>query len=652
MIEYRKFIEGKAGIGKARREDVECIPHPKAKPHQAKCLEHLLKVGTGAAFLDTGLGKTFLQLDWARHIPGDVLIVAPLAVSQQTAKEAQNLLNMPVHVSRDGSVKERVTIINYERAHLVEPSRFAGVVLDESSILKGQSSKTRQWLTDAFRHTPWKLACTATPSPNDHTELGQHSEFLGIMPMQEMLMRWFIHDSANTAEWRLKGHAEADFWKWVSSWAACVSMPSDLGFDDAGYVLPPLSMHTHTVKTPLQSGEEGELFAMPTSSATDLHKTKRLTIRERCELTAELVDGMDGDVIVWCESNDESSMLARLIPDSVEVQGSDSIEKKEAAANWFCGYELANEDLRLIGKRDTIISCGNLNTPPPEKPNINPIKQSEKGGNSKLERPQKTRTTCENTTSPISPNTKGLQSSSSELMPQGGPSIETTQSAAKIQSGRSKSGSPKTLTNESLNGSESLESPSLNTTQCSNPSMDLAQSVDTTIYPIQENFPSLITATQPGESGDCCVTSATLQSANLTTLQSVYEKLSNTSKRRVLISKPSIFGFGLNFQHARHMVFASISYSYESFYQAVRREYRFGQTKPVNVHVVISDAELPVWRTVERKATQHDQMKRAMVKAIMGGQGTTTKNAYAPRAQAKLPAWLSGVKDSAQEVAL
>lgn len=461
MIEYRKFIAGKAGIGKAMREDVECIPHPKAKPHQAKCLEHLLKVGTGAAFLDTGLGKTFLQLDWARHIPGEVLIIAPLAVSQQTAKEAENLLNMPVHVSRDGGVKERVTIINYERAHLVEPSRFAGVVLDESSILKGQSSKTRQWLTDAFRHTPWKLACTATPSPNDHTELGQHSEFLGIMPMQEMLMRWFIHDSANTAEWRLKGHAEADFWKWVSSWAACVSMPSDLGFADDGYILPPLKMHTHTVKTPLQMGAEDELFAVPDMSATDLHRTKRLTLNERCNLAAELANGTTEPCLVWCESNDESDMLAKLIPDAVEVKGSDSIDVKEDRMNAF-----------------------------------------------------------------------------------------------------------------------------------------------------------------------------------------------SESRARVLISKASICGFGMNWQHASQMVFASISYSYESFYQAIRREWRFGQTKPVNVHVVISDAELPVWRTVERKATQHDQMKKAMVKAIMGGQGTTTKNAYTPRAQAKLPAWLGGVKDLSKEVAL
>jgi len=438
MIDYRNFIKAKLGIGKAGRAEVECIPHPNAKPHQAKCLEHLLTVGTGAAFLDTGLGKTFLQLDWARHVPGEVLIIAPLAVSQQTAKEAESLLGMPVHVSRDGSVKERVTIINYERAHMIEPSRFAGVVLDESSILKGQSSKTRQWLTDSFRHTPWKLACTATPSPNDHTELGQHSEFLGIMPMQEMLMRWFIHDSANTAEWRLKGHAEKDFWSWVASWASCVSMPSDLGFDDEGYVLPPLNMHTHTVNTPMQSGADDELFAMPSlTSATDLHRTKRLTLHDRCKLAAELATSTTESCIVWCESNDESALLKKLIPDAVEVKGSDSIDDKEDRMEAF-----------------------------------------------------------------------------------------------------------------------------------------------------------------------------------------------TDGRARVLISKASICGFGMNWQHASMMVFASISYSYESFYQAIRREWRFGQTKPVNVHVVISDAELPVWRTVERKANQHDQMKKAMVKAIMGGQGTSTKNAY------------------------
>lgn len=443
--------------------------HPNLFPFQKQVAEFALNKGRAALFLDTGLGKTITQCEWARHIPGEVLIVAPLAVASQTVREARERLGMDVVYSKDGTVSSRVTITNYERLDKFNCARFKGVVLDESSILKGFMGKTKQLLCDSFSQTPYRLACTATPAPNDHMELGNHSQFLGVMPSTEMLARWFINDPSKVGAYRVKGHAEADFWQWVGSWAACISKPSDLGFDDGAYNLPPLKMHTHTVNTPLQAGEADELFAMPTSSATDLHKTKRLTIRERCELTAELASATNGSSLVWCESNDESAMLAKLIPDAVEVNGSDSMEYKEAAADWFLGFELSPESERLMGKL-----------------------------------------------------------------------------------------------------------------------MGVAPS------------------------------------------------------QRKMVTKASMFGYGLNFQHASHMVFASISYSYESFYQAIRREWRFGQKKPVNVHVVISDAELPVWRTIERKAQQHDEMKRQMVKAIMGGQETSIKNAYVPRATAQLPAWLEG----------
>lgn len=448
-MSYQELLERKKNSAKQTRDAVECSPHPNAMPHQAACLEKLLEVGTGAAFLDTGLGKTFLQLDWARHVPGDVLILAPLAVAHQTAKEARDLLGMDVAVSRDGSVSGRVTISNYERAQLFDTSRFSAVVLDESSILKGQSSKMRAWLTGSFRNTPWKLACTATPAPNDHTELGNHSEFLGVMKGQEMLTRWFIHDSANTADWRLKGHAVDAFWEWVASWAACVSMPSDLGFSDEGYALPPLKIDTHTVETPMVAGGEGELFATPTVSATDLHATKRLTVDQRCELVAGLVNESIKPWIVWCESNEESQRLAKLIPDAVEVKGSDKLETKEE---------------RLVAFTE--------------------------------------------------------------------------------------------------------------------------------------------------------------------------------GRARVLVSKPSICGFGMNWQHCRNIAFASISYSYESFYQAVRRCWRFGQTEPVQVHVCISDAELPVWRAIERKSTDHETMKSGMKLANGLGKASETQIGYAPKRVARLPDWL------------
>lgn len=448
--DYYALLERKQNAVAIRRKKFDVEPHPLAKHHQAHALRHLIEVGTGAAFLDTGLGKTFLQLDWARHIPGEVLILAPLAVAQQTAKEARELLGMDdVAVSRDGNVVSRVTVTNYERAHLFDVGRFSGVVLDESSILKGQNSKTRRWLTEAFRETPWKLACTATPAPNDHTELGNHAEFLGIMSAQEMLARWFVHDSMNTAEWRLKGHAVKSFWEWVGSWASCISMPSDVGGDDEGYALPPIKYHTHMVESPLQTGGEEMLFNLPDVSATALHATKRQTVSDRCGLIADIVNASSEPWVVWCESNEESDTLAKLIPDAVEVAGHHSIDAKES---------------RMVAFSE--------------------------------------------------------------------------------------------------------------------------------------------------------------------------------GSARVIVSKPSIAGFGLNWQHACKMAFASISYSYESFYQAVRREWRFGQKRPVDVHVCISDAELPVWRAIERKAGDHQSMKDHMRIAARVGVTSEVKVPYNPTHEARLPRWL------------
>jgi len=328
MSDYIQLLERKRE-SKLERLSIEANPHPNSKPHQADCLRHLLSIGRGAAFLDTGLGKTFLQCDWARHIPGKVLIIAPLAVAQQTIREAENLLGMEVVYSRDGNVTSDVTITNYERVELFDCSQFKGVVLDESSILKGQNSKTKAKLCELFKDTPYRLACTATPAPNDYTELGNHAEFLGVMNTQEMLTRWFVHDSANTSDWRLKGHAKKDFWQWVASWAACVSMPSDLGHSDEGYILPPLNMEKHVFKSKLKS-IDGMLFDIATTNATDIHATLRETMTQRCEAVADMVNASDKPWIVWCESNAESSYLASLIKDTVEVAGSHKLEDKEA----------------------------------------------------------------------------------------------------------------------------------------------------------------------------------------------------------------------------------------------------------------------------------------------------------------------------------
>jgi superfamily II DNA or RNA helicase len=450
MHEYLQFLKRKTTSVEETGIKNPLIHHS-LKSHQSAGVQHALACGRSALFYDTGLGKTIMQLEWARHVPCDVLIAAPLAVAHQTIRESERFLGMPVAYSKDGTVTERVTITNYERIHLFDCARFGAVVLDESSILKGQSSKTRGFLTEAFKHCRWKLACTATPAPNDYMELGNHAEFLGIMSQQEMLSRWFVHDSANTADWRLKGHAVKPFWEWVASWAACVSMPSDLGYSDEGYKLPPLKITTHRVDVETKSAfENGLLFDLPEMNATSLHRSKRDSVQDRVALVSSMVNGSNEQWLVWCESNQESELLKRAIPDSVEVKGSDSPEHKENA---------------LLGFSD--------------------------------------------------------------------------------------------------------------------------------------------------------------------------------GKYRVLVSKASICGFGMNWQQCSNICFASISYSYEQFYQAVRRCWRFGQTKHVNVHVVISDAEVPVWRAIERKATDHNHMKSHMRFAIFkNAKESKTKIDYNPQHQGSLPEWL------------
>lgn len=451
---YQDFLKSK------KTSDIIYAPikgeiHDALFPFQKDCAEFLLNVGRGAAFLDTGLGKTVLQCEWARHVPGDVLFVAPLAVARQTIAEAKLRLGMNIDYSKDGTVKGQFTITNYERVENFDCERFTAVVLDESSILKGQNSKTKALLCERFKNTPYKLAATATPAPNDYTELGNHAEFLGIMSTQEMLTRWFIHDSANTGDWRLKGHAVKPFWQWVSSWAACVSKPSDLGYSNKGYDLPPLNIKTHTIDTDLlESEEEGMLFdtgKFGSVSSADLGRWKRHSAIDRAKLVADMVNGNNETWIVWCESNQESELLSKLIPDAVEVKGADSLDKKE---------------------RDLIAF--------------------------------------------------------------------------------------------------------------------------------------------------------------------------SEGSARVIISKPKICGFGMNWQHCHNIVFASISYSYEKFYQAVRRSYRFGQDKEVNVHVFIADAELSVWRAVELKSTDHTAMKDHMKYAVFSkGVSSAIKIDYNPTHQATLPDWLT-----------
>jgi len=294
--------------------------------------------GRAAIFADCGLGKTLMQLEWARnvreHTGGDILILAPLAVSAQTAREAKNLLNMPVKICASHfEIEPGINITNYEKLHHLGPDHFAGVVLDESSCIKHHTSKTRDQLLAAFQNTPYRLACTATPSPNDFMELGNHAEFLGVMTRTEMLSMYFIHDGGDTAKWRLKGHAQGEFWKWLCSWAVMVRRPSDLGYSDDNFQVPGVRYHNHVIKSP--GPRNGLLFAIPATSMIDRRQARKESIEDRCRLAAELVNSSADQWIVWCDLNAESEMLRRMIPDAKEVKGSDDNRHKEDAMLGF-----------------------------------------------------------------------------------------------------------------------------------------------------------------------------------------------------------------------------------------------------------------------------------------------------------------------------
>ena len=381
--------------------------------------------GRAAIFADTGLGKTFMQCEWADKVHketcGRVLIVAPLCVAQQTVREALKI-HVDVHYCRSQcATRPGVNITNYEMIDHFDLSKFDGVVLDESSILKSHTGKTRTALIEACQSVDYRLSCTATPSPNDFMELGNQAEFLGVMSREEMLAMFFTHDGGETSKWRLKGWGAIRFWEWMSHWAAVVRKPSDLGFSDERYDLPPLHINEHVVRD--EFIEEGQLFASVATTLTERRRAQRTSIEERVQAVADIVNASDEQWVIWCHLNDESTALAEAIPDAVDVKGSDSIDRKERRIMAF---------------------------------------------------------------------TEGRQ--------------------------------------------------------------------------------------------------------------------------RVLVTKPSIAGFGMNWQHCHKQAFVGLSDSFEQFYQAVRRSWRFGQEQPVDVEVFTAESEGQVLANIKRKEAQHHKMSDQMVK--------------------------------------
>lgn len=331
MNDYEEFLARKAITDPAT--GLKEIPplNPMLFDFQRDLVRWALARGRAAVWCDCGMGKTAMQLEWAKHIPGEIIIAAPLGVTAQTVREGVKF-NVPCSYARSSDqIKERITVTNYEMLEHFDLSQFAGVVLDESSILKSLDGKTRNQIIESFAQTPFKLACSATPSPNDFMELGSHAQFIGAMSYTEMLSMFFVHDGGETSKWRLKGHAEAEFWRWLCSWAVMIRRPSDLGYDDSAFILPELILHDVTVK--VDKPTSGFLFAVEAETLQERIAARRDTIAERVEHCAAIVNG-DADNsqwIIWTNLNDEATMAAKAIPGAVNIQGSDSRERKEQA---------------------------------------------------------------------------------------------------------------------------------------------------------------------------------------------------------------------------------------------------------------------------------------------------------------------------------
>jgi hypothetical protein len=458
--QYESFVSNKLALHVPTGIVGAAVSSPHLFAFQRDLVQWALRRGRAAIFADTGLGKTRMLLTWAQHVlehtGKPVLVIAPLAVAEQTAAEGARI-GVAVRVVRElADVGTGINIVNYDRLHKLAASVFGAVVLDESSIIKHHTAKTLQQLIELFAATPFKLCLTATPSPNDYTELGTHAEFLGVCSRSEMLSEYFVHDGGETQKWRLKGHARDVFWRFVASWGALVRSPADLGYDASGYVLPALTVEHHIIAADAESVKlAGLLFAQPANTLTERRDARRGSVAARVQQCADLVNADNESWVVWCDLNAESEALTKSIRGAVEVRGSMTIEEKEEALLAF--------------------ACG---------------------------------------------------------------------------------------------------------------------------------------------------------------------------KARVIVSKPSICGFGLNWQHCARMAFVGVTDSWEAFYQAVRRCHRFGQKRGVVVHIFASELEGAVVANLQRKESDavamSEELSRetaAIVRVEVAGSVRKT-NEYAPLKSMRVPSWL------------
>lgn len=362
-MSYETFLDAKRHVG-ARHGFAPTFMPDKLFDFQRALTSWAVERGRCAIFADCGLGKTAMQLTWAenivRHTNRPVLVLTPLAVAKQAVDEGAKF-GIECVRSGDGMFPagSRVVVTNYQRLHLFDQTKFAGIVCDESSILKNFDGATKAAVTDFARKIPYRLLCTATAAPNDYIELGTSSEALGELGFSDMLSRFFRKqgttlsrsDEHRAGIWRFRGHAERDFWRWVCSWARAVRRPSDLGCDDGPFVLPQLITREHVVTA--RRRRDGMLFDLPAMGLAEQREERRRTISERCELVASLVGNTGKPAVVWCHLNDEGKMLGKLLPDAVEVSGDDSDDAKEVAFEAF-----ASGSVRVLITKPQIAGFG------------------------------------------------------------------------------------------------------------------------------------------------------------------------------------------------------------------------------------------------------------------------------------------------------
>lgn len=345
-IIYKEFIDNKNFILENNGFDIDKSElNDSMFDFQKDIVRWALKKGRSAIFADCGMGKTLMQLEWAEKIGGKVLIVAPLSVTTQTQKEGEKFGYKITICENQSDVQDGINITNYEKLDKFECNVFNGVVLDESSILKSFTGKIRTQIIEYFQKTPYKLACTATPAPNDFMELGNHSEFLGIMTRSEMLSMYFVHDGGETSKWRLKRHAESIFWQWMASWAVFIDNPANLGYEVEGYNLPKLHIHQIIV--------DGNEPSTENLTLTQRRQARKDSLELRCQAAANLVNSNDEQWLVWCDLNDESHRLWELCIDSWEIKGSDKPKYKIETM-----LDFSNDEIKCLITKPKIAGFG------------------------------------------------------------------------------------------------------------------------------------------------------------------------------------------------------------------------------------------------------------------------------------------------------